>query len=126
MFKPGDMVKIIKKDDAKQGNCWDCQMDKYVGKEVEIFFVRGDNGRNEYNIFIKFEGSSMAQLVNGRHQNGWWFPPSCLELVGRQKEKKYKTSMGVDYCPMCKSTLQDKFSEYAGEMIKKCVACGWC
>ena len=123
MFKPGDRVKIIKKDDSNQGNCWDDEMDSYVGSVEEIFFVRGSRVRNWYGVFIKCENGP-SQMVNGKYEVGWWFPENCLEITNQEEEPKFCIS--TECCPKCNVGLVEKYSEYAGETIKKCMGCGWC
>jgi hypothetical protein len=96
-------------------------MNKFIGTEVEIFYVRGEeDDYYGYNIFVQCE-DAMIQWVNNKKEMGWWFPRGCLELASKEKSVTHV----VGSCPRCGGELKDKVSEYTGTVVKKC-KCGWC
>ena len=67
-FTVSDRVKIIKKIEKEKGweSSWVKEMDAWIGVEGKILIVDPINGYYVFSISLN---------------DGWWFPPSSLELV---------------------------------------------
>ena len=95
----------------------------YFYKVIDIIFEERQYNNYGFNNSKALKNCYIIRALHNGNPSYFKFYEDCLYLnANKETEPITKKSS----CPNCNEELVEKYSEWAGENIKKCNLCGWC